>query len=142
MFHLYCIDEKQVITNYEANRGIPMIKGLMFVLVSLLTIGYAWLVQLGLGFLSVLYDPASLGGVALLTVLFTSLSSIMFWQIAAFGSLLICTYWACSRNKSMKNTESVFLPALVHVTWIVTSFMWIAAAAFDPFLEVGYVLGG
>ena len=118
-----------------------MIKIWLFFLLAVLTCGYAWLVQLGLGIFNMMYDPAFLGEPSLLTRMMTSSTSIVFWQVSGFASLLICIYWANIRCKSLGTREPVTLPALCHSTWIIASFLWIVFFSLDPFFVVGYSLG-
>ncbi len=111
----------------------------LFAFLILLTIGYAYLIRLGLGIFDILYNPASHGAMPFLSRITADMSTVIVWQISAFVSLFACMLWAFLRSRSSHQHDSFLLPAVLHITWLAMSLVWNAVGALYPFIHTAQI---
>ncbi|MFQ5763768.1 MAG: hypothetical protein ACE5GT_02465 [Rhodospirillales bacterium] len=109
-------------------------------LLSLITIGYVWLIQLGVGTFDALYDPIVLGKLPFLSSMTADFAVVIIWQILAFFSLFACMIWSFFRSRSSERQDAIMLPAVFHLAWLFTSLVWIAVGALYPFIDTVQVM--
>lgn len=107
----------------------------LFAFLTLLTIGYACLIRLGLGIFDIFFNPDTHGVMPLLSRITAEMSTVIVWQILAFVSLFACMLWAFFRSRSSHQKDSFILPAALHITWLATSLVWNAVGALYPFIH-------
>ncbi len=118
---------------------------MLYVVLSLLTAGYCWLIWLGMGAFQA-WMPAELAEYLPLVsrVAMSPLLQMPYhafhWQLLAAAILLGCALWGAWRSRESGGPEAHLLPAVVVVAWILLSVCWHLVGALVPMVSVAQVL--
>ncbi len=110
----------------------------------LLTLGYVYLVWLGIGIISVLIPPDQYTFLSLLTVgkiIDHIWLGAVHWQLLAVIALVINLAWARKRCYLDGHREGIVLPIVSQILILFTLIVWHVIGVLDPMLVIGSVIG-
>jgi len=114
-------------------------QALLYVLLLLLTIGYAWLVDLAFAAFRMYLSLKSLDALPMPT-LWLSIRPFS-WQLLAFASLLLNFLWALRGEKKNPDGRGHLFAAVLHANWLLLCLIAHALGMLLPFVVRVYVIG-
>ena len=113
-------------------------KILLYAVLSLLTIAYAWLIDLGMSMFCLVVSLKPYTALPLPT-LWLSVRQLP-WQLLAFVSLLFNFLWALHSEKKNTDGRAHLYAAVLHASWLLLCLMAHALGMLLPFVARSYVI--